>query len=81
MFCFFFCTTKRKEEETQKSIQANIDGTKKASAKEMLQNENLELFKLRLTKDYDALEKQCKTHQFIYLYVYLLDSPISSFST
>ncbi|XP_037024464.1 coiled-coil domain-containing protein 40 [Bradysia coprophila] len=46
------------EMQNHKLIQSNIEGTKRATAKEMEQNEKLESFKLRLENDFDLLEQK-----------------------
>lgn len=46
--------------QNHKLIQSNIEGTKRATSKEMEQNEKLESFKLRLENDFDLLEQKCE---------------------
>lgn len=46
------------EMQNHKLIQSNIEGTKRATTKEMEQNEKLESFKLRLDNDFDLLEQK-----------------------
>lgn len=41
-----------------KLIQSNIEGTKRATSKEMEKNEKLESFRLRLENEFDLLEQK-----------------------
>lgn len=52
--CFIFSN----KIQNHKLIQSSIEGTKRATSKEMEQNEKLESFKLRLENDFTMLEQK-----------------------